>query len=366
MEKPAKFLKATSNSLSLPKDVRTVYRDGGKIIAAGDRIVVREGPDVSFQPLHLYRALLRQCTYLPDPGARSYMHWHVVARYRNNSRISPESQRGTALQKRARKGLSILMRANVGHLKPLERIMLMAYGRIGKRRHELLRVLREPNVPTDNRALEGLSLENLEKKPGLTEKMKALLKSQKAHRKGPSGILPRIKKLQPDIPKMNSWGLPIPQRRIRNMEKEWYADILDRIAPPLPEPEWERLRDLAIGQIDWEGSLPRRTIATSLAEDTTLQYMQSKYDQSKEQHMLTPRLMRRLWAKVFQKCPVMRWDEEETKWQVQWGYSELSKAGKRGRKGFTDSSMFAGVDSRGKVSPGDDSLSFAAEKGPGT
>lgn len=37
----------------------------------------------SLTVLHIFRALLRQCTYLPDPAARQYMHRHIVSRFRD-------------------------------------------------------------------------------------------------------------------------------------------------------------------------------------------------------------------------------------------------------------------------------------------
>ena len=226
-----------------------------------------------------------------------------------------------------------------------------------------MRFLREPNVPMDHKALEELSLAEPEKNASLTEKMRVLIKSQKAMRKVLPGDLPKQKKLQPDIPESNNWGRPLPRTRVRNIEEKWYADILNSIIAPLPEPEWDRLRDLAVGQRKWEGFLPRRTIATSVSEDTKLEYMQSKYEHSKERHILTARLMRRLWQNIFRKCPVMRWDEESMQWQVQWGVSELAEANMRGRNRSTDLSMFAGVDSRGKILPGAKYPSHAADKG---
>lgn len=329
---------------------------GCQAAADGDYGAVQGDLNVFSNPLHLYRALLRQCTYLPDPAARSYMQRHVKARYRETLGVPFGSQRDIALQKKARQALSLLLRANAGHLKPLERILLLTYGRIGKRRHEFMRFLREPDVPMDNKALEELSLKELEKKPGLTEKMRVLLKSQKALRNALRGDLPKQKNPQPTIPELNSWGRPMPQARIRNLEREWFAGVLASLIPPLPEPEWDRLRDLAVGQRKWEGLLPRRTIATGLSGDATLQYVQCKHENSKDTHNLTARLMRRLWGRMFQKCPVMRWNQESMQWQVQWGVSELTEANMRGPGHFTDLSMFAGVDSRGRVLQEDESL----------
>lgn len=366
MARPARCLNDAADRLlrgSTPGlQVRTVYSNADKATANGGYSVAQDDLNIFSNPLHLYRAILRQCTYLPDPAARSYMQRHVKARYRDALRVPVESQRGTILQKRARQGLSLLLRANAGHLKPLERILLLTYGRVGKRRHEAMRFLREPNVPMDNKALEELSLGELEKRSGPTEKMRVLIKSQKSLRRVLD--LPKTKNLQPEIPESNSWGRPLPRKRVKNLEEVWYADVLDSIVAPLPEPEWDRLRDLAVGQRKWEGLIQRRTMGTSVSDDTKLQYVQSKHEHSKETHNFTARFMQRLWRKVFEKCPVMRWDGELRRWQVQWGVTEFTAANSRMRRRdrFTDVSMFAGVDSKGKILPGDKYLSLAAEK----
>ncbi|KAI4127347.1 MAG: hypothetical protein LQ347_004639 [Umbilicaria vellea] len=289
------------------------------------------------------------------------MQRHVKARYRDTSRGPLGSQCETAHQHKARKALSLLVRANAGHLRPLERVLLLTYGRIGKKRHELMQFLREPNVPTDSIALAKLSLAEPDKKPGLTEKMTVLIKSQNAHGRFVSADRPKTKKLKPEIPEFNSWGRPLPQKRVRNIERNWYADVLDSIVAPLPESEWDRLRDLAVGQQRWEGPLPRRTIATSALEDANLQSLQCKHQHSRDTHILTARFMQRMWRKVFEKCPVMRWDGQAMQWRVRWGVSELTEAKLPRRNRSTDLSMFAGVDSRGRISPVIKSWSSAAE-----
>lgn len=99
----------------------------------------------------LFRATLRECSYLPDPIARDYMREHVVHRYRR-SRISHRSD--PDLARSARHGLSVLQRANQGYQRPLEKVLFMSYGRTGKRRHELLAELMKPQVPRDTAAVD--------------------------------------------------------------------------------------------------------------------------------------------------------------------------------------------------------------------
>src|SRR5262249_20872833 len=103
-------------------------------------------------PLHIYRALLRECTYLPDPIARDYLRKHVISSFRayipsrppkppnaKPNLLTPE--RKTRALRRARHGLYTLQRANVGHTKSLLRVLCLSYGQTGARRHELLKPL---------------------------------------------------------------------------------------------------------------------------------------------------------------------------------------------------------------------------------
>ena len=276
----------------------------------------------SLQPpqvtLHLLRSLLRECTYLPDPAARVYAHSYILNRFREycprqhhrQARL-PTDGRRSALLRQARKGLSLLIRANTGEFDALKRVLGLTYGRIGKRRHELLTYARAPgNLQNHDEvvALSAASSETMHRREYLDPKMKALIKAHTG-RKEHIFWRPAIKSLAPKIPSTNIWGHPMPLKRKVNMEKRWYADVLDKISPPLPIHEWRRLRDLALGESEWSGPITRR--------GNSLQTL--SISNVRNPHQLTARYMKRLWSKVFIQCPIMTWDNTKSQWRVRWG-----------------------------------------------
>lgn len=256
---------------------------------------------------HLLRALLRECTYLPDAAARSYFRQHVLARFReyhppssrNTSTWPPEKhklakyshdalpQRLQALLRQARKGLSLLRHANEGEMEPLLRVLSYTYSRSGKRRHEMMQSLLLPDVPTDSDALAALREQHAPStsvsKHRVTDippvfdppkikdstiqytlsnrfsKLKALLESQRHQRfVRDSANRSPVRSLVLKIPERNVWERPMPRKREKNMVIEWYARLLASAFPPLPEHAWMRLRDLACATTPWEGPVKRR------------------------------------------------------------------------------------------------------------
>lgn len=373
----------------------------------------------AIKPRHLLRALLRQSVYLPDAEARSYFYNHIIGRYRkyhprpprppNTPTLTPTRRR--SLLKEARKGLVYLKRANDGYYDHLLRVLAMAYGRIGKKRHELLKTVVSPlniksdHSPADEHELARLSvsieeyytsskprhaanshhpnlLPGLEKPrasegPVLGPRLEALVKSQ---RKQPASHFWKspVGNTEPSIPEKNSWGRPMPAKRILNMKERWYAKILDKVMPPLPESDWNRLRDLALGRVPWEGPIKRRTcVAQSKGEDTKSNIDQDQpadisditplvggssvsenYEIFEKEnrkllrnspHTLTPRYMRRLWGKIFLQCPMMEWDIIGHRWRVKWGSLQRSKEVILDQSGRINMDMFKGVDEDGNV-----------------
>ncbi|KAL8711856.1 MAG: hypothetical protein Q9220_003800 [cf. Caloplaca sp. 1 TL-2023] len=259
----------------------------------------------------LYRALLRQCTYLPDPAARKYTWTHIAERfhayhprtvrypngmivYRAPKSISKE--RISEKLQEARKSLKYLQRANDGHIQHLRKVLDMTYGRTGKRRRELIYKLQVPSAAlTDNKFAVTLqshqqlsaelpptttkqSHQKLSSElpptttkpnpplPCLTDEALALLKSQTKQDSSRFDRAP-LKASSPKIPLLNSWKRKLPEKRRVNLVKKWYAMTLDRLMPPLEPAEWERLKNLATGATRWEGMVVRRKmggIRTSL------------------------------------------------------------------------------------------------------
>lgn len=357
----------------------------------------------TLHPRHLFRALLRQCTYLPDQAARRWLQEYVVLRFRKYSprppippeliaRLEHEAYRKRRI-KRALKGLRFLERANDGHPVHLRKILAMTYGRVGKRRRQLVAQLTLESPPIESATI-------YDQGPVLGNQLKALVISQMNY---PDKSLKGDKLfLKPKIPEINTWGRPIPVNRVRNLKTEWYAELLDMIMPPLPEEEWDRLRGLASGRILWDGPVPRRKtvsedagvismgghgglgigvgqIVTSRKSDDSITDNRlvgwqddtsspgtrvddpiaisvESFQHSKEEpkrrlntnpHELTPRFMRRRWAEVFALCPTMTWDSVQNKWNVKWGFMQTKdKSANLGPVVFKG--LFEGVDDTGK------------------
>lgn len=355
-------------------------------------------------PSHLFRALLRQCTYLPDQAARRWLQEYVVLRFRKSCPRPPVPPEPPApleqeanrkwLIKRALKGLRFLERANDGHPVHLGKILAMTYGRVGKRRRQLL-----AQLTLDNPHIESTTIHD--QGPVLGNQLKALLISQMKNLD--KSLKGEKLSLKPRIPVNNTWGRPMPLNRVRNLKSKWYAEILDIIMPPLPEEEWNRLRGLASGCISWEGPVPRRkTVSMGEKFFSRIEHVESRIDggqigtsskshdsvadiysvggqhetsppsgaqvgnpifksseslqHSKDEprgrlktnpHELTPRFMRRRWAEVFALSPTMIWDSAQNDWIVKWGSlqtkNESADLGAVVYKG-----MFEGVDDNGK------------------
>ncbi|KAK4987037.1 hypothetical protein LTR50_004902 [Elasticomyces elasticus] len=319
----------------------------------------------------LLRQLLRECTYLPDPAARSYLSVHVLSRFRdyhpNAVSLPVTKARSDTILSKARQSLSALKRANDGELKPLLKVLCLTYGRTGRRRRELLKPLMEvSDAPTgsseptpasgdvsasmvsDRTADHDTGVSRL---PELNKKLRALLHSQ-MQQAPPEMTRINPRNLTLRIPEQNTWMRPLPRKRVANSTRDWYAAMLQRVLPPLPTKEWERLRDLATGRVTFEGVRHKRAQACRTESGTRLSphgqcastsadaalhaplppgalerslglsppLIKRKPNRDYGQgHNISARYMRRCWAQVFLQCPRMDWNREWQKWEVEWG-----------------------------------------------
>ncbi|KAL8749622.1 MAG: hypothetical protein Q9199_007571 [Rusavskia elegans] len=338
----------------------------------------------------LYRALLRQCTYLPDSAARKYMWIHVVDRFhayytkvkipdgrtvvRKNKAVDEKKLSGAL--KDARKSLKYIQRANDGHINNLRTVLDMTYGRVGKRRRQLIFKLQAPDPLMDDASVAKLSAQisqepRRKRVPELTDELSALLKSQI---KQPSTRFDRapLRELAPKVPAVNIWQRKFPEKRKVNFIKAWYARTLDRLMPPLEAAEWERLQGLAAGDIRWDGPVPQRKLGTvrsgnpchsfnrvalrdlphRLTTSTERIVEKEKHPEiNSRPHQLTPRFMRRLWSNIFQKCPRLDWDNKMKKWDLTWGDVEKEAALAIDPHKKLLLGVFDGVDDEGHIRP---------------
>ncbi|KAI5284020.1 hypothetical protein KEM54_001641, partial [Ascosphaera aggregata] len=178
------------------------------------------------------RSLIREAAYLPDPIARNYMrsyihesyhfHWpHVIP----NSSATPHGQ--IVVERRARQLLSVLRRANEGYIKPLEKVLLLSYGRLGRRRYELL----EPyfgvvnaGKPKHRRDPGPVKIAPARWAPTLS--LRLLIESQSQNLNvRESKVVPVIRAPYPPQEQFTKSGRRIPQKKV--MQK-WYESLLER------------------------------------------------------------------------------------------------------------------------------------------
>ncbi len=185
---------------------------------------------------------------------------------------------------------------------------------------------------------EAAGLERESRTVNLTPQLHALLRSQM--KVAPPALTRRNpRRLELVIPELNNWLRPMPQVRIRNMKQKHYADLLDRVLPPLPAEEWRRLRDLASGKTAIEAIKSRRISSSHTPDDLAVggsalemvvmhNKIPSKAFDSKEGHTITPRFMRRLYAEILSQCPHMELAAGSAdRWVVTWGGRAAAEMG---------------------------------------
>ncbi|KAF2472733.1 uncharacterized protein BDR25DRAFT_194017, partial [Lindgomyces ingoldianus] len=305
----------------------------------------------------------------------------------NRRYISIIEHRTRATQRKAQKGLNYLRRANQGELPCLMKILLFTYGRMGKRRYALLQKLLEPEAvlgedgvvaPEGPSPLQALyhskerflrffaapqkksdSQISIDLSDGYS-KLKAVVKSQKSLA---ISLGRNIKTARVEAPSKNAWERPMPIKRARNIVRKWYIDTMSKLLPPLSHAEWDMLHELSRGN-KWIDFVPRRTPAVELdpqpQEDGARSMAiieiglaldkPSKADKpggKNRPHNITPRMMRRLYGKIFALSCKLEYDAERSRWKAIWG--SLRDISPRIYGAPVDAVLFAGVDQSGRV-----------------
>lgn len=295
---------------------------------------------------HLLRAILREATYFPDQQARTYISRYAVDRFKDYKIGHKDGQilieRRDALVERAKRQLRHMIRANAGELKPFQKVMLLTYGRAGRRRRELLKPLVEipdeapggVEASSDKLAVQHADVDmHAEKKtkpiPTLNKKLMALLRtSLNAHMSSSTRVKVKSpRQLDPRIPERNAWLKPMPENRVRNLTQKWYATMLDQVLPPIPDHEYDRLKALALGLVKPLPPPAARSPArdSSIRSDTerSALFAKRKISDKVRGHTFTRRFLQRQYADVFTQVPLMEWDNDSQKWAVEWGRVSL-------------------------------------------
>ena len=300
----------------------------------------------------ILRAILRRARCLPDPASRVYIKQLALARYRRyhgeDHGEDHTSQRSSQMLHRAKRQLNVLRRANEGYLAPNLKVLMLTYGRSGRRKRELLDFEGETEQQLPHRginflkALHHLHPSNEHMIPVATAKHHTLLNSQMHNVNRVVKVSKVLRRLIPDVPELNNWKRPMPQKRLVNFARAHWKMLMDKTLPPLPHAEWERLKRLSIGEETPQhlhsSPAPRDSRRNSRIDLHVILSSQDDYSRAMHQakventggrskpHVLNARFMRRLWAQVFAICPKMDWDAQRKVWRVEWGIQALQKA----------------------------------------
>ncbi|KIV97976.1 hypothetical protein PV10_01671 [Exophiala mesophila] len=241
-------------------------------------------------PLHLYRHLLREATYLPLPNVRDYIAEHIRQSFRryhkrqvvlstitntqddtlpsnpSSSSLSHPApfpsrtqvpgntltlQRQTTLLHNGRKFHSTLQRANAGYPRAMGKILRMSYGRTGRRRHELLdSYVAQTTRKTSTPLSPGPAKDKASPDWKIPAAMDALMQSQMMHQHQfiRWGTNSRVRMPMKISPERNIRGDPICKSRRKNMLHAWYLSNVRAVMAPLPEREYSALHRLVSGE----------------------------------------------------------------------------------------------------------------------
>ncbi|KAL2173078.1 uncharacterized protein P884DRAFT_213085 [Thermothelomyces heterothallicus CBS 202.75] len=226
-------------------------------------------------PLHLYRHLLRESSYLP-PLVRQSADKLIKARFRKDK---GDAERGPKHVRNGLHELRVLRAANSGDMARMRRVMLRAFGRIGRRRRELVSRLVQRDMPTNTKELAEYVAEmapHAEKYKTSdwlddwdVEKLRTFALSQINASLNNSPKMPiTINQVTPEkkLPKENAWGRPLPIKLARTKLKNMWKSAADKIMPPLPVEEWKALQAIAEGTAQGWLPPPRRALAKSMSE----------------------------------------------------------------------------------------------------
>ncbi|KAK4097875.1 hypothetical protein N658DRAFT_392255, partial [Parathielavia hyrcaniae] len=229
-------------------------------------------------PLHLYRHLLREASYLPSI-ARPIIQQRIETRFRSSTKDDEEQSAKHIRQ--AHHDLRLLRAANHGDMVRMRRVLLHAFGRLGRRRRELLETVIRRDIPTNTEELQQYAAAASElvaqdrKQDWMdmwdVDKLRTFALSQVT-----AGLINAPKppitasQIQPNrvIPTENAWGRPLAPKLRRTKLKNMWKAVADKCMPPLPKEEWEQLRDIVKGQAgeNWLPP-PRRPVARSMLPD---------------------------------------------------------------------------------------------------
>ncbi|KAI2602166.1 hypothetical protein GGR54DRAFT_634186 [Hypoxylon sp. NC1633] len=336
-------------------------------------------------PIHLYRHILREATYLP-PLCQPWITSRIQARFRDCRR----KQDAKFYVKEAHHYLRHLRSANAGHVKRMLRLCFLATGRVGKRRRLLGRSELSSCPPANSDELDEKTkvgdrdtANGKQRKPDWldnwsVDKVKAIAFSQSDHQANHwPHHMRRIIDPARALPTENCFGRPLNQKLRRNKLKKHWVGVLRQLLPPLPRGEWDQLGTLTRGDAGaqhyriptrrpvaqssspctdareraWTDFVTRSVRSLERKSSRKMKSLSGSEDEDPRGHgrpigvrvLGRRRLRRSIYGRVWEACPVVVKNPQSGKWNVKWGNQERTVS--RPRK--KDMQFFQGVDEKG-------------------
>ncbi|KAI0908312.1 hypothetical protein F4823DRAFT_500895 [Ustulina deusta] len=357
-------------------------------------------------PLHLYRHLLRESTYLPAL-CRPWITSRIQQRTRDCCHKNPPAP----YVAQAHSSLRYLRSVNAGSIKRLEHLCFMATGRVGKRRRILATSQLGQPPPSDTAELERTRVDHVlassssNRTPDGTntaataaaaphkhdwlenwslDMIRALAQSQVAQqaRDWPQSMR-RVLDTKHITSGTNCLGRPFRPKLVRNKLKRHWANVLKQLLPPLPRGEWDHLaslvqsdasadelkipprrpvarsvrdssRDSAIEQWDWSQHVLKPARVIERGSSRQRKSLTGKDDQDPRGHgspigvrVISPRRLQRIYRRIWTMSPLIQKNPSKQKWTVSWGGDERRISSPSSR----DLIFFQGVANDGTVLP---------------
>ncbi|RIA97092.1 hypothetical protein C1645_684542, partial [Glomus cerebriforme] len=176
--------------------------------------------------LSLYKQILKESSKFFDDNAKKFLKERARTRFKEYKNETIE-KRIMMKWADARKALNQLKRANAFDVKAVMRVLKLTYGRIGPKRHELLKPHIDYPSPSPRSFIRKVQRTA---PPRISPPLQALLSSQ-------------VKSLYPTLPEPKH--KPLHPRRKANIIWWHYSKIMKQVMPPVTEEELEILEKKA-------------------------------------------------------------------------------------------------------------------------
>ncbi|KAK4142208.1 uncharacterized protein C8A04DRAFT_13449 [Dichotomopilus funicola] len=326
-------------------------------------------------PIHLYRHILRESSYLPRP-ARWVIDERIKARFRAGIDSWADDELIARRIRHAHHGLRLIRAANAGDMDRMRRIMYFAIGRRGPRRRELVARLVSFDKPSSTADLERFiskahAVDEKDRKLDWldtwdVEKLRVFARSQaNAGINSPrASIMAHQTSPEKRIPAENSWGRPLPLKLARSKLLALWRKLAEKIMPPLPVSEWKRLRNIIQGTVqaqwlppprralakgilevvpparnwDWKAYAVKPVAAVDRQANRRNKLLSGALDDNSPSdpqptgcHKYKPRSFRRMLAEVWRLSATMKQKPTGKGWDITWGRETMLPASPMGR-----------------------------------